>query len=114
MVKKKDHTYHISPTMREFCDSLEKYGVTFKMIGTKLHYERRIKKGWLKREETYQYTASFSGWTRSVGPDTARKILSNLNLYDEFANYQDFINGREPMYQLVDEFSGPLRRLKDR
>lgn len=114
MVSKKNHTYHISPTMKEFCDSLEMYGVAYKMIGTKLHFERREKKGWLRREEVYQYTASFSGWTRSVGADTARKILSSLNLYDEFANYKDFIDGKEPMYQLVDEFSGPLRRLKDK
>ena len=57
-------------------------------------------------------TASFTGWTRSVGADTARKILSNLHLYDEFVNYQDFLAGKEAMYQLVDEFSGPLKRLK--
>lgn len=114
MVKRKNHAYHINPTMKEVCDSLEKHNVTYKMIGTKLHFERKIKKGWLKREEIYQYTASFSGWTRSVGADTARKILTNLNLYDEFANYRDFIEGKESMYQLVDEFSGPLRRLKDK
>ena len=114
MIKRKDHTYHISPTMKEFCDSLEIHNVTYKMIGTKLHLERRVKKGWLRKDDIYQYTASFSGWTRIVGADTARKILSNLNLYDEFANYKDFIDGKESMYQLVDEFSGPLRRLKDK
>lgn len=114
MVKKKDHSYHINPTMKEFSDSLEKYGVTYKMIGTKIHFERRIKKIWFSREKVYQYTASFTGWTRSVGADTARKILSNLHLYDEFANYQDFLAGKEAMYELVDEFSGPLKRLKDK
>ena len=114
MVKRKDHTYHISPTMKEVCDSLEKYGVTYKMIGTKLHFERKVKRYWFWREKTYQYTASFSGWTRSVGADTSRKILKNLNLYDEFANYQDFFEGKDAMYQLVDEFSGPLRRLRDK
>ena len=45
MIKKKDHTYHINPTMKEVCDSLEKYGVTYKMIGTKIHFERKVKKG---------------------------------------------------------------------
>ena len=114
MIKKKDHTYHINPTMKEVCDSLEKYGVTYKMIGTKIHFERKVKKGWFSREQTFQYVASFSGWTRSVGADTARKILSSLDLYSEFASYRDFIEGKEAMYQLVDEFSGPLRRLKDK
>lgn len=61
-----------------------------------------------------QYTASFSGWTRTVGADTARKILSNLKLYDQYADYNDFIQGKEPMYQLVDEFRGLFRRLKDK
>lgn len=114
MVKKKDHTYHISPTMKDMCDSLDKYGVIYKLNGTKVHFERKVKKSWFRREETYQYTASFSGWTRTVGANTARKILCNLNLYDEFANYRDFIDNKEPMYQLIDDFSAPLRRLKDK
>ena len=114
MVKRKDHTYHINPTMKDVCDSLEKYGVEYKRVGTKLHFERKVKKEWWRGETVCQYTASFSGWTRSVGADTSRKILSNLDLYDEFANYQDFLKGKDAMYQLVDEFSGPLRRLKDK
>ncbi len=114
MVKKKNHAYHISPTMKELCDTLERYGVRYKRIGTKIHFERRVKRGWLNHDQLFQYVASFSGWTRSVGADTARKILTNLGLYDEFANYRDFFEGKEAMYQLVDEFSGPLRRLKDK
>lgn len=114
MVKKKDHTYHINPTMKEVCDTLERCGVTYKMIGTKIHFERNIRKSWLSREQSYQYVASFSGWTRSVGADTARKILSSLDLYNEFVSYRDFIEGKEAMYQLVDTFNGPLRRLKDK
>lgn len=114
LVKRKDHTYHISPTMKEMCDAVEKHGVIYKLNGTKLHFERKVKRSWWRGLETYQYTASFSGWTRTVGADTARKILSNLKLYDEFANYRDFLEGKEAMYQLVDEFNGPLRRLKDK
>lgn len=114
LVKKKDHSYHVNPTMKEMCDALEKQGVRYKLIGTKLHFERKEKRTWWHAAKSYQYTATFSGWTRTVGADTARKILSNLNLYDEFANYRDFFEGKEAMYQLVDDFNGPLRRLKDR
>ena len=113
-VKRKDHTYHINPTMREVCDAVEKYGVTYKIIGTKIHFERTLKRGFWHSPEVCQYMASFSGWTRTVGADTARKLLSNLKLYDEFANYKDFVLGKEAMYQLVDDFNGPLRRLKDK
>lgn len=114
MVKRKDHTYHVNPTMKDVCDSVENYGVTYERKGTKIHFERKVKKSWFRKEEIFQYTASFSGWTRGVGADTARKILSNLGLYDEFANYRDFFKGEDAMYQLVDEFSGPLKRLKDK
>ena len=113
-VKRKDHTYHINPTMREICDALEVYGVSHKIIGTKIHFERILKRGFWHSPEVCQYTASFAGWTRTVGADTARKLLSNLKLYDEFANYKDFVLGKEAMYQLVDDFNGPLRRLKDK
>lgn len=113
-VKRKDHTYHINPTMREVCDALEKYGVNYKIIGTKIHFERVVKRGFWHPAEVCQYMASFAGWTRTVGADTARKILTNLKLYDEFADYKDFVLGKETMYQLVDDFNGPLRRLKDK
>ncbi len=114
LVQRKNHTYHISPTMREFCDAIEKCGVICNLSGGKIHFERKIKKGWLMPPKTLGYTAAFAGWSRTVGADTARSILSNLEIYEEFANYKDFIEGKEPMYQLVDDFSAPLRRLKDR
>lgn len=47
MVKKKAHTYHISPTMKDMCDSLDKYGVIYKLNGTKVHFERKVKKAGL-------------------------------------------------------------------
>ena len=113
-VKKKDHTYHIDPTMNEMVEALKEHGVEWKLFGTKLHLERTVRGGLFKKDETYQYTASFAGWTRTVGADTARKILTSLKLYEEFADYKDFFEGKEPLYQLVDNFSGPLRRLKDK
>lgn len=55
----------------------------------------------------------FGGWTRSIGPQTAREILTSLELYDQYADYQSFIDGQEPYYSLIQEFEVPLRRLKD-
>lgn len=114
LVKKKDHTYHISPTMKEFCDAIEKCGVTCNRVGGKMHFDRKVQKGWFKPAKPLGYSAVFSGWTRTVGADTARNILSNLEIYEEFANYKDFIEGKETLYQFVDDFRDPLRRLKDK
>lgn len=114
LVQKKDHTYHISPTMKEFCDAIEKCGVTCNRVGGKMHFERKIQKGWFRPQKTLGYSAVFSGWTRTIGADTARNILSSLEIYEEFANYKDFIEGKETFYQLVDDFRDPLRRLKDK
>ena len=113
-VKKKDHSYHIAPTMREFCDGLSKHDVEFVIDGNKIHFKRRVKSHWYTKAELLQCSAMFYGWTRVIGADTARKTLRFLKLYDEFASYKDFIEGKEAMYQLVHEFSGPLRRLKDK
>lgn len=114
MVKRKDHTYHINPTMKEFCEAVECQGGTYKLIGNKIHFERKVKKLWYRKNEIYSFSVNFSGWTRTVGADTARKIMKKLDLYDSYANYADFLEGHETMYELVDQFSGPLRRLKDK
>ena len=50
---------------------------------------------------------------RTIGPQTARDILTKLGLYDQYADYQSFIDGQEPYFSLIQEFEVPLRRLKD-
>ena len=65
------------------------------------------------KKSSYQYALPFNGWTRTIGPKTARETLRALNLYDQFASYQDLFDKQEPLYKLVDDFNVPLRRLKD-
>jgi len=113
-VKKKDHSYHVAPTMKDVCDSLEKLGVNCDRVGNKMHFTYIEKSGWFKKEKKKGYAVSFSGWTRIVGADTLRKVLQKLGLYEQYANYKDFLKGEDPMYQLVNEFETPLRRLKDK
>ena len=40
-------------------------------------------------------------------------VKQKLKLYEEYPDYQDFLEGKEPMYQMVEQFEVPLRRLKD-
>lgn len=113
MVKKKNHSYHISPTMKEFASALKEAGITVKQENGKLHMRREIKRGWLFGVDVAQYSIPFSGWTRTVGPKTAREALQKLQLYEQYPDYRDFLEGKEPMYHLVEQFEIPLRRLKD-
>lgn len=114
MSKRKDNSYHIAPTARDFCEALKEAGVRYSMSSGKLHFHREEKYGILKlKRQPYQYTIPFNGWTRTIGPKTARETLRALNLYGQYASYQDLFDKQEPLYKLVDDFSVPLRRLKD-
>lgn len=113
MVKKKNASYHISMTAKEFCDAVTAAGATAELDNGKLKFKREIKKKWPFPKEVVSYAIPFNGWTRTIGAKTARDVLRNIKLYDQYASYQDFLAGGEPMYQLVQQFEGPLRRLKD-
>lgn len=113
MTKRKDHSYHLKITAKDLVQSLEKNGVECSIDNGKLHFQRIIPGGFLKKEKKLSSTMTFGGWTRSVGAQTARDVLSKLELYDQFPDYQSFIDGQEPYYSLIQDFEGPLRRLKD-
>lgn len=113
MTKKKDNSYHISPTMKEFCAALENADISYEASGSKMHFTRVEYSMWKLKKEKYQYTIPFNGWTRTVGAKTARDTLQALKIYDQYATYQDVFDDQEPLYALVDQFNVPLRRLKD-
>jgi hypothetical protein len=58
---------------------------------------------------------SFPGWKRQVQPGMVKYIRTQLNL-TETSGYDSRVifEGVEPMYRLIEEFGGPLRRLQDR
>lgn len=111
--KKKDHSYHLTITHRDMRDALEKHNVKWHIENGKIHYEREIPAKWFRPAEIKKYAVNFGGWTRSLGPSTARDILTNLGLYAQIPDYQAFINGDELFYSLIQDFEGPFRRLKD-
>ena len=88
MTKKKDNSYHISPTMKEFCAALENADVSYEASGSKMHFTRVEYSMWKLKKEKYQYTIPFNGWTRTVGAKTARDTLQALKIYDQYATYQ--------------------------
>ena len=114
LVAKKDNSYHICPTMKDFCDALSNYDVTCTQDNGKMKFVYHTPGEWKDVETKEQsFSIPFGGWTRTVGPKTARDTLRALGLYDHFASYKDIFRGSDPLYSLVDNFKEPLRRLKD-
>ena len=112
MTKRKDHSYHLQISTKDMVQALEQYGTTCDVENGKLHFQRVIDDN-SSEGKKYNYTIIFHGWTRCIGAGVARDILTNLSLYDQFPNYQSFIDGQEPYYSLIQQFEAPLRRLKD-
>lgn len=111
--QKKDHSYHLKITVKDLVAALEKHGVTTSNSAGKMHFERVIPAKWFKKKENLQYAINFGGWTRCLGASTVRNILSALKLYEEIPDYQSLIDGNQLFYSLIEDFEGPLRRLKD-
>ena len=115
MTTKKDNTYHVAPTMREFCIALENQGVAYVQENGKIKFSHKRKGVWYQlTPEEKNFSIPFGGWTRVIGPRTARDTLRALDLYDQFASYKDLLEGADPLYKLTDDFKEPLRRLKDK
>ncbi len=94
-------------------NALNNYGVKCSIENGKIHFERTVPRKWFKEAEVLRYAVPFGGLTRSFGASTVRDILTRLNLYEQIPDYQTFINGDELFYTLIQDFEGPLRRLKD-
>lgn len=101
-------------TAKDLVISLEKYGIKSTIDNGKIHFQRTVPTRWFKPEENLKYSCTFGGWTRAIGAKTVRDVLTALKLYDQFADYQSFIDGQEPYYSLINEFEMPLRRLEDK
>lgn len=115
MTAKKDNSYHRNPTMHSFCSALESCGAQVKPENGKIKITYQVPGKWfVYRPKVKTATLPFHGWTRTVGAGTARETLQTLGLYEQYPTYQSVFDGAESMYQLVDDFKEPLRRLKDK
>ena len=114
MTKKKDHSYHVDMTMQDMVNALKSQSVKCIPDGGKIHFERTIPAKWFRPEEKLKYSTVFGGWTRSIGASTAREILTALKLYDQFPDYQSFVDGNDTFYSIIQKFELPLIRLKDK
>lgn len=112
MTEKKDRSFHLNMTMKDFCNKMGSIGVTYELDNSKIKFYR-TQKGFIKAKK-YSYIVKFYGWTRPVEAGMARDVFDNLGLTEEYASYQSWSSSQEPFYKLIKEFEGPLRRLKDK
>jgi len=57
----------------------------------------------------------FPGWKRQVNPKALKEVLKVAKLTPENGvDSQTFFKGAEPLGALIDQYSGPLKRLKDK
>ena len=114
MTTRKDHSFHISVTMKEFCSALESQGVKCSLENGKIYMSITQKIGGIPIRTARRHHLPFGGWTRVVGAKQARETLEILGIYDQHPTYQSIMSGKDPLYTLVAHFEEPLRRLKDK
>lgn len=120
MTRQKDMTFRFV-TYAELEHALSRFGFYFK---DPYHnsidvYQRRQKKflGFKtnKYEDVKVANIGFPGMKRQVGKAALKNILHQLHL-DEKNGFDKkcVFEGAEPMYKLIQDYEGPLRRLRDK
>lgn len=108
---KRNNSFHMDITTKEFCSIMEKAGVKWRLEGQKLKFERTIK--WFVFNKKLAYTVNFYGWTRPVLVGMARDTTDALQLTEEYPSFASLANGDSSIYRIICDFNVPLRRLKD-
>lgn len=112
LVVRKNNSYHMNITMKEFCRMLENTGVDCVLDGDKVRLTRSVR-GFIKNK-VYTYTINFHGWTRPVQVKMARDTAQALAILEEYPSFASMADGDSSIYRTICEFEIPLRRLKDK
>lgn len=112
LVVKKNNSYHLSITTKDFCSILKKNGVSYVLDGQKIRLHREVRR--FMGTEKYTYFINFYGWTRPVKVKMARDTLAALHLDGEYPSFESLSNGYGNIYKTICDFEMPLRRLKDK
>lgn len=113
LTEKNDYKIH-SMTYRELDTQLHVYGFYLEQVGTQevnLCWDKTGFFGKKKKEVLYQ--VGFKGWKKQVGTKSLICILKIVAEKKQI-DYSTFYKGGEPLYELIDNYAGPLSRLKDK
>lgn len=120
MTRRKDNSFHIDVPARDFIEAIKNTPDCDAYVdGTKIKFKRTVRAktffGLISKPDIVKnYSIPYKGDTRTIGPGTARDVLEALDIYDQYADYKSFFDGADPRYMLIEQFEGPLRRLKDK
>ncbi|WP_413531827.1 type II toxin-antitoxin system death-on-curing family toxin [Empedobacter brevis] len=107
-------------TYREFDKLLKKHNCYIDVLngGFANIMKPVVVKRFLKKDKIEYKSAiqiGFNGWDKKINLKAVKESLKACNLTDEYGiDSQSFYNGVEPLHSLINEYQGPLRRLKDR
>lgn len=107
-------------TYREFDKLLKKHDCYIEVLsGGYANVMKPVIKKRLFLKDIKEYKSAiqigFNGWDKKINPKAVKESLKACNLTEEHGiDSQSFYNGVEPLHALIDEYQGPLRRLKDR
>ena len=79
-------------------------------------YKVKEKKLWglMEKEVEQKFKIGFKSWKAQVGAKAVKEALKRCNLTaDDGVDSKVFFQDTEPMNKLIEQFEGPLRRLKD-
>lgn len=103
-----------STTYKELIVALEHCGFTTVTDNGSLLVYRKTKYFFGKEKMILKASTSYHGENREIRPKRLRRIMDDLDLSNEYPNYNDFFSGDEPMSKLIAAYQGPLKRLKDK
>ena len=113
LTEKNDYKIH-SMTYRELDTQLHNYNYYLERAGTQeinLCRDRTTLFGKKKKDILYQI--GFKGWKKQVGTKSLKCILKIVSQKEQI-DYSTFYSSGEPLYELIDNYAGPLSRLKDK
>ena len=96
LVVRKNNSYHMNITTKEFCKMLENTGVEWSLEGQKIKFVRHVR-GFMKSKKL-TYTINFYGWTRPVLVKMARDTANALSLSDEYPSFSSWEDGDNKIY----------------
>ena len=68
-----------------------------------------------KKKVVKIYKISFKGWSKQITKKTAREVLKKCEITSKYGKDSEvFYEDADPMYKLIEDYEGPLKRLSDK
>lgn len=112
-IRKADKAY-VAMTYQEFLQKIKKYNFDYSISGGYVTIYR-YKQGLFRKKSKSIIQVGCPGLKKQINHKAAKEVLKACELsYEHGYDFKSFLDGNQSMYRLINDFEGPLRRLKDR